>query len=123
MPLTDPASVVLPDAVTIVERLASLYCSDVEICYVLGIDLRVLYRSFLGHGLDGGQGWADLSIRRVQFRNAMNGDTTMLEWLGRQFLGQTENGPREMSREEQRAARNAKMPGEDDERKRKGPVN
>lgn len=33
-----------------------------------------------------------VSLRRAQFRSALSGNTSMQQWLGKQWLGQTEHG-------------------------------
>jgi len=40
--------------------------------------------------LEEGRERGSTSIRRMQFKKAMEGDTTMLIWLGKQKLGQTD---------------------------------
>lgn len=38
-----------------------------------------------------------MSLRRSQYKKALNGDTTMLIWLGKVYLGQKETVSQEVS--------------------------
>jgi hypothetical protein len=80
-----------------VEALARIDCTDAEIAAVLdftpqGWRKRKRRRdgeaivSAIEKGRDGGK----MSLRRKQFEQAMAGNTTMLIWLGKQRLGQTD---------------------------------
>jgi len=40
-----------------------------------------------------------MSIRRLQFEKAKEGNTTMLIWLGKQYLGQTDKADFQMTEE------------------------
>lgn len=76
-----------------VEKLAMLHCTDVEIASFLGLDRveleekmtrdRMLFRA-----IDTGRNLGRMGLRRLQWRAAEAGRTTMLIWLGKQFLGQ-----------------------------------
>lgn len=84
-----------------VEKLAGMMCTVGEIANYLGCSRRTLERSkeFQEHyqkGLDIGR----MAIRRAQYRKAVtakNPDTTMLIWLGKVYLGQTEKFIQELS--------------------------
>lgn len=74
-----------------VERLASIGCTQGEIANVLGVSVDTLqrrkeYAAVYKRGFDKGK----MSLRRAQYKKAMDGNTTMLIWLGKQFLGQTD---------------------------------
>ena len=72
-------------------KLAQIQCTQEEIASVLGISVDTIQRD--KHAMDIyrdkiRQGKA--SLRRLQFQAAKNGDRTMLVWLGKQYLGQTD---------------------------------
>lgn len=80
------------------ENLCNLQCTKEEICGFLDIDEKTLTRwckETYGEGFSevykkvasGGK----ISLRRKQFSKAVNeGNTTMLIWLGKQYLGQSD---------------------------------
>lgn len=73
----------------LVAGLAHVHCTILEIAAILGISDRTLrnHPEFLPtyeKAREGGK----MSLRRQQFKAAENGNTTMLIWLGKQFLGQ-----------------------------------
>ena len=74
-----------------------IQCTQAEICNVLDVDPDTLANKLQEHyGMgyseaykkfsDGGK----MSLRRMQFRKAQEGSNTMLIWLGKQYLGQSE---------------------------------
>lgn len=72
-----------------VEQLAAIDCSYAEMAAVLGCDPATLTRRFaqvIEKGRASGRG----SLKRMQFKLAMEGDRTMLVWLGKVRLGQKE---------------------------------
>jgi hypothetical protein len=73
----------------IIYELARLMCSNVEIAGVLQISLNTLTDRY-SHVLEEGRSEAKISLRREQFRKAMEGNVQMLIWLGRQYLNQVE---------------------------------
>lgn len=81
------------------EALCSIQCTEEEIASVLNVSVDTLERrckEFYGltfadvykEKAAGGK----VSLRREQFRLALGGNTTMLIWLGKQNLGQTDTG-------------------------------
>lgn len=78
-----------------IEKLASVFCTDEEIASFMGVTVETLLNnknksSFLEYkkrGLERGKA----TLRRKQFELAMKGNCTMLIWLGRNYLGQSEN--------------------------------
>ena len=93
------------------KSLCAIFCTEAEICSVMGVSdktlvgliNRYLYEDITGHK----QGKNDLpvtfveaferysatgraSLRREQFKVAKEGSTTMLIWLGKQHLNQSE---------------------------------
>lgn len=78
-----------------VETMCQIQCTEVEIAAVLEIHLDTLAKACQrDHGLtfpeffkkhcEGGKA----SIRRAQYKKALEGHPTMLIWLGKQYLGQ-----------------------------------
>ncbi len=79
------------------EKLCRIQCTKDEICSVLECDektLTVFCKDTYG------EGFSDIfkkkskegktSLRRLQWKAANNGNVTMLIWLGKQYLGQTD---------------------------------
>lgn len=80
-----------------VENLASILCTDEEIASILGVTVETLQNkdncdTFLELKKKG-KNKGTSSIRRKQFEAAMKGNVTMLIWLGRNYLNQSENIP------------------------------
>lgn len=70
-----------------VEALASICCTQEEIAIIVGCSVDTLQRRFAVE-IENGRATAKASLRRQQFKQAMNGHTGMLVWLGKQLLGQ-----------------------------------
>lgn len=71
------------------EKLASLMCTQAEIASYLGCSLALLehdkkFQEVHRKGMDKGK----MSFRRMQYKAAEEGNSTMLVWLGKQYLGQ-----------------------------------
>ena len=72
-----------------VEKLASFGCTDTEIASFFGCDRSLItksYSQFLTKGRDKGK----IRLRQMQWKAADKGNVSMLIWLGKQILGQTE---------------------------------
>lgn len=74
-----------------VEKLSQLHCTIAEIASFLGCHPETLSRDkkfseLYKKGMDTGK----MSLRRMQFKAASAGNVTMLIWLGKQLLGQTD---------------------------------
>lgn len=74
-----------------VKDLSSVACTQEEIASILGCSLRTLtndekFKEVYEEGIAN----AKMSVRRGQFKLAMEGNATMLIWLGKQMLGQKE---------------------------------
>ena len=70
-----------------IERLASIFCTNEEISTIVGCHSDTLadnFSEYLKKGRDKGK----MSLRRMQWEKAQTGNTTMLIWLGKQMLGQ-----------------------------------
>lgn len=91
MPAGRPKKTIDPGEV---ERLARMFCTQDEIAAFVGCSVDTLQRrkelrEAYKRGMDHGR----MSIRRVQFQEAIKGDKTMLIWLGKQYLGQRDTVP------------------------------
>ena len=73
-----------------VETLAGLGCKESEIAVLLGIDKNTLRYNFKTE-LEKGQTNLKMSLRRKQIEVALDGNVTMLIWLGKNMLGQSDN--------------------------------
>ena len=71
-------------------KLASIGCKDSEIGDWFGVDTNTLRYNFSVELLKGREALKQ-SLRRAQLTVALNGNPTMLIWLGKQYLGQSEN--------------------------------
>lgn len=77
-----------------IKTLAGYMCTDEEISAVLGVNLDTLlnernketFSECKKRGIDEGKA----SLRRKQYEIAMKGNASMLIWLGKQWLGQTD---------------------------------
>lgn len=72
-----------------IEKLAMIQCSKIEIAAFMGCSVDTLDNRFsevIAKGREAGK----TSLRRKQYETAMNGNVTMLIWLGKQWLGHTD---------------------------------
>ena len=72
-----------------VEKLAGFGCTNTEIASFFGCDeslIRKSYSEFLTKGREKGK----IRSRQLQWRQAERGNTSMLIWLGKQVLNQTD---------------------------------
>ena len=84
------------DKLPLVRKLASIQCTDEEIAAGLGCSQDTLARGRkrepdLDAAILEGRANGRMSLRRAQYRKAMEGNPAMLIWLGKQILGQREN--------------------------------
>ena len=78
-----------------VDKLCGLHCTGEEIAAFLGIDYDTL-NARIKEKYDVGfseyykkkKGFGKVSLRRMQWEAAQQGNITMLIWLGKQYLGQ-----------------------------------
>ena len=78
-----------PINLTILENLAKIHCTTVEIAAVLGVNEGTIRKRFsdkIAKWREGGKS----TLRRMQWQAAQKGNTAMLIWLGKQILGQTD---------------------------------
>jgi hypothetical protein len=72
-----------------VQKLAAMQCTNVEIAAFFDVDEGTIRKRF-PEQIAKGKEIGKMSIRRAQFNLATGGNATMLIWLGKQYLGQTE---------------------------------
>lgn len=73
-----------------VEKLAAMGCKDIEIGEWFGIDGNTLRYNFSVE-LQKGRQSLNQSLRQAQLRLALSGNATMLIWLGKNILGQSDS--------------------------------
>jgi hypothetical protein len=73
-----------------VEDLAALGCKDIEIAEWFGINNNTLRYQFSVELVKGRENLKQ-SLRRAQLKAALGGNVTMLIWLGKNILGQTDS--------------------------------
>lgn len=89
-----PKKILTEDALKLIENLSRIMCTDEEIATILGAsvdtllnaDNKELFRSATEKGKSNGKA----SLRREQWKLAQKGNSSMLIWLGKQWLGQTD---------------------------------
>ena len=77
----------------LVEKLAHIQCTYGEIASTLGVSVDTLQRNkdfavVYKRGAEGGR----KSLRRMQFESANKGNVVMQIWLGKNYLGQSDQG-------------------------------
>ena len=82
-----------PIDLKLVEDLARIQCTDQEIASMVGLTLEAFKKrkqrhpdfvSLIENAREGGRS----SLRRIQWKSALGGNTTMQIWLGKQYLQQ-----------------------------------
>ena len=78
-----------------VEKLCQLNCTDAEIAAFFNVCLRTVERERQSNTefndvIEKGKSYGKLSLRRKQVAVAMEGNPTMLIWLGKQYMGQSD---------------------------------
>jgi len=71
----------------LIEKLASIHCTMIEIGHMCDVSVDTLERrcaDVIKRGRDKGK----VSLRRLQWSKAQDGNVTMMIWLGKQLLGQ-----------------------------------
>jgi len=80
-----------------VDQMCAIQCTGEEIAGVLGVDYDTIasackrehscsFSEYIGQKKSPGK----MSLRRKQYSAAMDGNATMLVWLGKNWLGQTD---------------------------------
>ena len=70
-------------------KLAQLHCSMPEMADILGVSKDLLNRRFKSV-IAKGKSQTKMKLRRKQIEVAMSGNHTMLIWLGKNMLGQSD---------------------------------
>ena len=117
-----PRLVLNQDGEELIEKLYSVMCKDDEVEGIIGADIETLKAEHnierFSRAQKKGQSIAKNSLRRAQFKSALDGNVTMQIWLGKQILGQRE--PRDESeRNDQNESFNALVKVIDNVRKAK----
>ena len=85
-----------------VEELARIGCTEEDMAAVLGVSVDTIQRrkrdcpEFCGV-IEKGRASLRNSLRRLQVKKALEGNTTMLIWLGKQLLGQSDRQRAELT--------------------------
>lgn len=72
-----------------VKALAGIQCTVKEMCAVLGCSRTTIFEKYKNE-LREGRRMGKAELRRLQWNAAKDGNTGMLIWLGKQWLGQTD---------------------------------
>lgn len=76
----------------LVEKLSHIHCTQEEIAEIMGVTVRTLQRDReFCHVYKKGISAGKMSLRRKQWAAAEKGNTTMLIWLGKQYLEQRDD--------------------------------
>lgn len=82
---------------TKLDAMCAIHCTGEECAAILGVDYDTLNRRLGEEGFSGFTEYFKLkgsngkmSLRRKQYDQAMSGNSTMLIWLGKQWLGQAD---------------------------------
>lgn len=78
-----------------VRRLAQIGCTIREIAHFYGcghatLERRLQFEPEFREAFDNGQANLKVGLRKKQVEQALSGNTTMLIWLGKQMLGQSD---------------------------------
>lgn len=80
------------------EGMCHVQCTQSEMCSILGVSEDTLYRwcqeTYGTNFADAYKKFSEggkMSLRRMQWKKAEAGSDTMLVWLGKNILGQTDN--------------------------------
>jgi len=73
-----------------IKRLASTMCTYAEIGYIIGMTGDGVKRRF-NKAIEEGRAKGKASLRQAQFDKALQGDTRMQIWLGRNYLDQKDD--------------------------------
>ena len=79
-----------------VEKLASYGCTNTEIASFFGCSKDLISKSY-STNVEKGKDSGKIRLRKLQWRAAERGNISMLIWLGKQVLGQSDRKEIEMS--------------------------
>lgn len=74
---------------TVVEKLASINCTMIEIASVVGCSVDTLENRF-SDIIKKGREFGKMSLRRMMYEKCQQGNVTMMIWLSKQMLGYTD---------------------------------
>ena len=75
-------------------KLAQIHCTMREMSDIVGVSIDTLKRRYADL-IDKGKSEGKMRLRRKQIEVAMSGNHTMLIWLGKQMLNQSESPTKE----------------------------
>ena len=93
-------------------KLCGIMCTKSEVCAVLELDPKTLDKLIAEHfpemptwgeAFDYFSSTGKASLRRAQFQLALDGDKTMLIFLGKNYLGQSDQGAKTEEQPKQKA--------------------
>ena len=89
-----PKKILTEDALKLIENLSRIMCTDEEIASILNCSRDVFYtqenEELFRQAIQKGRANGKQSLRRKQYEVAMKGNSSMLIWLGKQWLEQTD---------------------------------
>lgn len=74
-----------------VTKLASYGCTNTEIADFFGCDESLIRKSYSEY-LTKGRSMSKIRLRQIQWKIAEKGNAVMSIWLGKNMLGQSDNG-------------------------------
>ena len=80
-----------------VEKLSALGCTNVEIASFFGCDESLIRKSY-SENITKGKEKGKIRLRQMQWKAAEGGNVSMLIWLGKQVLGQSDKQELELVR-------------------------
>lgn len=94
----------------LVEKLAHIHCTQEEIAEVLSVSVKTLQRNkefcrIYKKGISSGK----MSLRRQQWEAVERGNTTMLIWLGKQYLEQRDDADMNALKKEELALKKKEL--------------
>lgn len=89
-----PKKILTEEALKLIESLARIMCTEQEIADCLNTTTDTLHNDenneVFRNAIKKGQSQGKQSLRREQWKLAQRGNASMLIWLGKQWLGQTD---------------------------------
>jgi hypothetical protein len=83
------------------EKLCSIQCTDEDLAGIFGVTTRTIEnkrkKPEYAEAMTRGRAKGRLSVRREQFKLLERGNPSMAIWLGKQYLGQRDVTPIELS--------------------------
>ena len=72
-----------------IRRLSEIFASQADIAFVMGVNRSTLQKH--PELMEEGKARGRVKLRRAQYEKALEGNPTMLIWLGKNMLGQSDN--------------------------------